>query len=218
MMTFKKYLLIITIGTAFLLSGCATLKAPRSSWAFEKKSPAVRQAALAKIKFWMIDGAFGIKRIGYQPVIANYRWQQFNQGYRIHIVSSLGLYSAEIYRAKNKVTLWKNGTHAMTAHTPEGLMHKALGWSLPLSELTYWIRDMPAPQKQGTYKVRYDDFGHLTALQQDGWTLHYGSFITKDDIDLPQAIVMERYNMSVKIVIKTWTLPMHPLKMPDMVM
>lgn len=202
----------------FFLSGCSTLRPPKSSWTFQIKTPMQRQAELAKLKYWRITGAFGVKQLNQRSIIANYEWQQFDRGYRIHIISSLGLYSIEIHGSKKNVILWKNGTEPMAAKTPEGLMQKALGWSLPISNLQYWIKDMPAPQKHGIYKVKYDCFGHMIALQQDGWTLHFGSFSTKaGGIDLPQAIVMDRYNMSVKIVMKEWLLPMHPIKRPQVI-
>lgn len=207
--TFKKYF-ITSIACLFLLAGCSRLSTPNASHSYEIKTPAARQLALSKIQYWYITGALGVKKTGYWPVIVTYTWQQFNGGYRIHIVSALSLYQVAIFGAKNTVTLWKNDTHFMSARTPEGLMTKAMGWSLPLHALQYWIKGMPAPQKRGTFKVRYDAFGHLIGLAQDGWIIYFGAYKTIGNVDLPQTIILNHVDFSAKIVIKQWRLVMQP--------
>lgn len=210
----KKYFITCFL-CLFLLSGCSRLSTPNASKSYAIKTPAARQMELAKIKYWQITGALGVKKTGYWPVIVTYTWQQFDSGYRIHIASALNLYKVSIFGAKNNVTLWKNDTQFMSAHTPEGLMTKAMGWSLPLHALRYWIKGMIAPQKHGVFKVRYDAFGHLIGLMQDGWIIYFGAYKTIGDVDLPQTIILNHIDFSAKIVVKRWRLIMQPDARPE---
>lgn len=204
----------ITVGLCvLLLGGCAEMRAPTGSKNFQTQIPAERQAELSKITFWRANGAFSIQQANQKPVMATYDWHQSNQAYRIEIVSSLDLYRVNIQATENSVTLWKNGTLASQAKTPEKLMEKAMGWSLPLRELQDWIKGLPAPKKDGAFTAQYDAFGHIIELQQDGWTLHYSAYKhEEDDADLPQQILLTRPGISAKIIVREWILMMQPYK------
>ncbi|MCX7125295.1 MAG: lipoprotein insertase outer membrane protein LolB [Gammaproteobacteria bacterium] len=195
----KKYLMIGILASLCLLSGCVRLQTPTASTTFQIEKPAIRQAQLAKVNSWKINGAFSIQQTGQQPEIANYSWYQFaNKNYRIEISSVLNLYSVVIDCDANSITLSKNGTQKLSAKTPEKLMLKALGWSLPIDELHEWIKGMPA---LGKYSAQYDAYGHLILLKQKGWTVKYDSYKANAAVDLPQMITLRRSGLFVKIVI-----------------
>ncbi|OGT49417.1 MAG: outer membrane lipoprotein LolB [Gammaproteobacteria bacterium RIFCSPHIGHO2_12_FULL_38_11] len=191
----KKCLLICGV---VLLSGCVRLQTPVASKTFEVQNIFSRQVKLSKINNWKIHGAFSIAQTGQQPEIANYVWNQVNsENYRIEISSALNLYSVVIVCRSGLVSLLKNGSQRFSAKTPEKLMEKALGWSLPISELDNWIKGMPA---DGKYKAKYDVYGHLILLKQMGWTVQYGSYKANKNVDLPQMITLQRTGLFVKIV------------------
>src|SRR3989338_4376103 len=202
----KRSLLLVLMAT--LLSSCG-LPLPGKPGVFKVEAPLFRQAQLAKMEFWHAGGVFSIVQTdkpSERPEIASFDWQQLNQGYRIIITSALDLYRLEILRQLGSVTLWKNGTEASNAKTPEGLMQKAVGWSLPISELSTWIKAMPVKSSPIAH-AKYDEYGHLIGLSQDGWAMRFDVFRKVDDgVDLPHAIVMERPGLKVNIVIKHWGL------------
>lgn len=210
-MILKKYVILFVSTCVLLLSGCAVLRTPNPSERFVVQTPIARQAELSKIQYWKIEGAFSITQANKRPEIANYSWFQLNpKSYRISISSALGLYHVQINREFGMVTLWKNGVHVSSAKTPEGLMQKALGWSLPIHELSSWIKGEPA-KHAGFYVARYDAYGHLTVLQQKGWILHYSAYRKSEyDVDFPRVVVMERPGILVKIVTRDWFLFMQP--------
>lgn len=215
---FKRIVIIIGFLSIALLSGCekqgpGPLDADRT---FVVQSPLARQAELAKIKYWRMSGSFSVRQANHGAEIANFTWWQSDRTYRISILSALDLYRVDIYRMNNIVKLWKNGTLSLTAHSPEELLEEALGWSLPISNLRYWILGMPAPQKHGTFYVKYDGFGHLKDLKQDGWTLHFDSYKRQLNApDFPKEIILTHENLTVKIVMKQWLLMMEHYYAPD---
>lgn len=214
----KKFFLILVILLSDLLSGCGQMHPPNATSHYLVQSPAERQATLAGVRFWRIAGAFSIQQFGIKPEIANYTWQQFTpNSYRIQIVSALGLYRVEILYQMKSVTFWKNGLHVATAKTPEGLMQHTMGWSLPISELAYWIKGAPAPDRHANYFARYDQYGHLLLLQQNGWIIQYGSYKTNEHgVDLPQVITLVRPGLSAKIIVKQWHLLVYHHRVPEM--
>lgn len=220
-MKMSRYLKICCLFAALSwLSGCVNMDEPLGSKNFQVETPQARQEALSKLQFWHVVGAFSIrqdKNEARSAEIANYDWNQFGHtNYRIHIASTADLYRVSILSHYGSVTLWKNTTLAYTAKTPEGLMQKALGWQLPVRELFYWMKGMPAPkQKWGAFETSYDRYGHLVSLRQEGWSLRYGAYRKIENIDLPQEIYLDRPGISVKIIARYWTLTMHPFAMPQ---
>ena len=220
----KRIIVIVGLLSITLLSGCAKEgPGPFAPKAFVVQSPLARQAALDKIKYWRISGAFSIQQEGHNPEMASFTWWQSDRTYRISILSVLDLYRVDIYRMNGIVKLWKNGTLSLTAPSPEELLEEAMGWSLPISDLRYWIIGMPAPQKHGKFLVKYDEYGHLSDLKQDGWTLHFGSYKRQIDApDFPKRITLShpgidqvRPAITVKIVVKEWQLMMEHYYAPD---
>ncbi len=207
---FKRIVIIVGLLSIALLSGCERQgPGPFASKAFVVQSPLARQAELAKIKYWRMNGSFSIQQEGHHAEMASFIWWQSDRSYRISMLSALDLYRVDIYRMNGVVKLWKNGTLVLTAKSPEDLLEEAVGWSLPISDLRYWMTGMPSPQKHGTLYVRYDQDGHLSDLKQDGWTLHFDSYKRQLNApDFPKRITLTRPGITVKIVVKDWLLMM----------
>lgn len=194
------HLLIFPLISAWL-SGCATLTLPSETPVHFNKIPwTTRQAELMTIKNWDIAGAFSLREPK-QTVIANYEWQQTNKNYVIQIHSSLNVYSVAITGDENNVVLWRSRTEHYSAPTPEILLQQQLGWQLPISNLYYWIRGLPAP---GRYHTQLDAYGHISNLTQQGWKIEFQRYTTVNNIDVPEMLQLTRQNLAVKIVVKTW--------------
>lgn len=191
--------LLFLLIMACFISGCANLHVPHTSAHFTIQSPSVRQVQLAFISRWEMRGAFSIQQLGQQPVIANYQWQQYAKNYRINISSVLNVYTIKIIKQNNLVLLFKNEALISQAKTPEQLMQKALGWSLPINALSNWIKGLPAP---GKYRAQYDVFGHVMLLQQLGWRIRYSQYADIHGVDFPEVIYLQQSRLKAKIVIK----------------
>lgn len=186
----------------FLLTSCVDLHAPTASQTqFQTESPAAHLKALSQLNTWTMDGALSITLKNQQPEIANYTWTQDSNHYHITLSSALSLYRITIDKNAGVITLSKNGVRVTQASTPEKLMQNALGWSLPVDLLRYWIKGMPAPKVPFT--ATFDSFGHLALLQQAGFTVKYNTYqTTANQIVLPQLISMQSPLLFAKIVIK----------------
>ena len=73
------------------------------------------------------------------------------------------------------------------AESPEALLEREVGWSVPLTGLRYWIVGAPALDG-ATSKMELDDRGRLARLEQAGWTVIYERYGILDDLALPERI------------------------------
>jgi len=192
----NKILLLILL---LALSACSHQPLEPS---YRKVLPAVRQTQLTTLNHWEIEGSFSLRQPP-QSVVANYEWLQQGDHYDLHIHSALNLVSIKIIGEPNEVHLWRSARHVVEAQNPEELMQAQLGWQLPLSNLQYWIRGLPAP---GLYKARYDAYGHLLTLKQAGWTIHYSKYLPHGHYDLPTMLKLTDDQWAAKISIKRWEL------------
>jgi outer membrane lipoprotein LolB len=162
-----------------------------------------RKVPMSKKANWNIQGAVSIQHQG-KTRMGSFTWRQQQQHYTIQFFGPLNFGSLAIQGMPGRVTLWKsNGNY--TAPTPEQLMQQQLGWYLPISNMYYWVRGLPAagiPAKQF-----YDHYGHLALLRQQGWQIQFQAFQTVGNVDLPRQIMMENDQLRIKLVVKQWDLP-----------
>jgi len=188
-----------------LLAGCVNMSAPSQQTAgtFQTQPTEQRQAKLETIKSWNASGAISVQQANQTPMIMRYDWHQYGpNSYRVDLAASLNLAAVTITGGPNRVTLQKGNEAPISAATPEQLMQKNLGWSLPIPSLWYWARGLPAPG--GNQGVQYDHYGHMTSLNQNGWRVTLGNYQTVQGVDLPGVIELNRAHISAKIVVKNW--------------
>ncbi len=190
----KLYFLILL---ATMLSACAHKPIEPT---YRHVLPAVRQTQLTTLSHWQLSGSFSL-RSAQQSVVANYEWLQQATQYDLHIRSPLNLFSIKIIGAPGRVSLWRSNKDLAEASNPEDLMQQQLGWQLPLSKLSFWVRGLPAP---GVYSAQYDAWGHLLVLEQEGWVIHYSRYRTYGMNDLPGMLNLEDGTWTAKILIKRW--------------
>lgn len=162
-----------------------------------------RQKQLRTIQHWQLNGAIAIKT-AQQGQTASLSWQQLSrQNYHISLYGPLGAGRVTLTGHKDGVRLLANNK-LYQAKTPEALMQEMLGWQLPVGNLYYWVRGLPAPSLQA--QVRFDSYHHLSRLQQQGWTVTYQRYTGVGHFDLPSLLTLQRQDLTVKIVISQWQL------------
>jgi len=186
------------IALMILMAACTSLHPSQTAVHFKKIPWETRQAKLKQLTHWEMRGAFSVKHHN-KAVIARFIWQQNANNYRISIHSSLNLIGLYIIGQPGHVKLWKSSKQIYYASNPEILMQQQLGWHLPISNLLYWIRGIPAP---GNHHATFDSFNHLAVLQQQGWRINYERYLQANGFDLPSVIELSQANLQVKIVIK----------------
>ena len=81
-------------------------------------------------------------------------------------------------------------------------LKQQLGWKLPISHLTWWVRGLPAPDSKST--VTLDSDSHLQRLTQDGWQVEYLSYTEQNGYWLPERLKLHGRDLDVTLVVKDW--------------
>lgn len=196
--TWQRYLSGIFI--ALLLSGCATV--PKTT----APSPSQltwhqREAQLNSIKNWTLKGAVSVRQPN-KASIVSLTWQQQGQQYQQTLAGPFDIGAIKIIGRPGHVALWKSSQEKLVASNPESLLQQAVGWRLPVQNLYYWVRGLPAPNSPA--KKQLDASNRLLTLRQNGWQINYNSYQTVNGVDLPNTIVLSTTNLTVKMVIRQW--------------
>ena len=184
--------------TQFL--GCAHFSRTPS---FHYISPSIRNQQALAIKNWKIEGAMSIQSTQ-QSVITHYQWHQRAANYDIQLSSVLNLVRVNITgREYQFVKLCRSNKRCYQAKTPELLLKQQLGWDLPISYLKYWIRGIPL---QGKAIKKYDPYGHLIFMQQNGFDLWFSNYQSFNGVDLPTRLDLQYPKLKIRLIIKQWNI------------
>lgn len=190
---------ILSIG---LLTACAPPKPASFAPANIPMPVEKREQQTATVSSWVVTGAMAAKN-QQKSWTASVNWQQQGANkYQIRLFGPLGGGTVLIEKDGNLVTL-KDGPKTKTANNADELLQSETGIRLPVSKLYYWVRGIPAPGK--VQSAKYDEYNHLTYLKQSGYTVEYLRYTSVKNIDLPSKITMQGNGITIKFVIKNWS-------------
>jgi outer membrane lipoprotein LolB len=183
------------------LFGCSSrpqLPPPEQSWE-------QHQQQLRPLTQWQVLGKIRIQSAS-DDNSANLSWWQRQDHYRIYMAGPLGQGAVNIEGSKSTgITLDVSGEDRYQADSPERLLYQQLGWEVPISQMPFWIRGLPAPQ-QG-YSKRLDAFNRAQQLQQSGWTIDYLDYHNDLRPQLPRKIRLQRGDsLRLTLILKQWQL------------
>lgn len=146
---------------------------------------------------WGFSGKFRVKA-KQNTQNANIIWAQEGNNFTITLFGPLGQGKIIIEKQNQHLTLSQDG-QTIEADSPEELLSKTTGWTLPISAMTYWLQNKPSPKTQA-YITKNQD-GLIRKIEQQDWVI---DFVTFYDNDLPKKINLERENIVITLIIKAW--------------
>ncbi len=201
MMTLTRLLAALALPVA--LFGCGTTpQLPTSTEATHSWEQ--YRAELSRQQHWAIVAKLGIRQD--QDIrSANLNWNQQQDRYQIFMTGPLGQGAINIRGSGQGVTLQISGEGSYMASSPEDLLQQRLGWSLPLSNLHYWVIGIPSPDSP--HRKTLDEHNRLKELEQDSWRIQYRSYQQVESTDLPRKLILSQGDfLRVTLIIKEWNL------------
>lgn len=185
-----------------LLTACTVSQKPTEQLPVNKVMPLEkRKAETATISSWNIHGALAAKNKS-KGWSATMNWaQQGPSSYQMRLMGPLGSGAVMVSRQGNVIT-FKDGNKTSTSNNADELLLKQTGIRLPVNNLYYWVRGLPAPG--GVQSEQHDQYNHLTQLKQNGYTINFTQYTSVRGVDLPSMIRLEGNGVMVKVVIKSW--------------
>jgi outer membrane lipoprotein LolB len=77
-----------------------------------------------------------------------------------------------------------------------------LGFEPPLGSLRYWVLGVPDPAEPAQQSL--DAQQRLVSLQQGGWQIDYGGYMSVAGEWLPAKLTLQREGVRVRVVIDGW--------------
>lgn len=199
-MNANKYL---TLACAFLLVSCAPPPRPSDIPPTNKvETLEKRKAETAKVSSWELKGAMAAKS-NTKAWSATMDWTQHGpNSYQIRLMGPLGGGTVLINKTGKTVT-FQDGAKKVSSTNAEELLLKQTGIRLPVNNLYYWVRGLPAPGPvQGE---KHDQYNHLSQLSQSGYNINFNQYTSVKGIDLPSSIRLTGNGVMVKVIIKSWS-------------
>jgi outer membrane lipoprotein LolB len=162
------------------------------------------QERLKAVNRWQIDGKLAV-RTPDTSESARILWQQDGNRFDIHLSGPAGLKATHIYGQPGDVN-FDQGEHHVNAESVEALSDQLTGYPLPASELTWWLRGLPAPPSPGSQitSVSYTAEGWLAELTQGEWVIRFSGYQAVNTTTLPGRMEATRGDTKIILIIKAW--------------
>ncbi|HSH27522.1 MAG TPA: outer membrane lipoprotein LolB, partial [Wenzhouxiangella sp.] len=89
----------------------------------------------------------------------------------------------------------------LTGTRPDPLVEEAIGWPIPVRDLSWWIRGLLPPEGG---EVRFAEDGTLAGVSDASWTLEYSRFEQVKGRLLPTRLKARSDPYTVRIAIADW--------------
>ncbi len=155
----------------------------------------------ASLSSWELSGAIAArnKKRGWTASI-NWLQQGPNQ-YQIRLFGPLGG-GTVIVEKHGAVITYRDGPKRISSNNADELLQKQTGVRLPVKNLYYWVRGLPA---SGSIQAkRVDANNYLIGFTQAGYSIKYTAYTSAGGMTLPSKIHLQGHGVLIKLVIKHW--------------
>ena len=183
---------------------------PRSLWQ-------QRQKQMTTFVNWDLKGRLAV-RAGTLSDSASLIWKRSGTEQEIQLFGPFGGGRVHIFQNLDQTILADGAGQEIQGRSPEEVLFNVLAWSVPFTEMGYWVRGLPAPGKHDGIGLDYG--GRARHLTQRGWQIEYPEYRSFQGVELPNRIVIRALPgtvtvdrddpapvdpISVKLVIGSWT-------------
>lgn len=172
---------------AGLLGGCA-------AWSTSSASAPPRDS----LADFSLQGRFSLRHED-KNYSGRLSWRHQGVSNEVLLSSPFGQGMAEIVTGAGGAQLTMSDGQVFAAEDTETLTQQVLGYPLPLTLLTDWVRGRAVAGQ-----AEQDDFGRLLHLRQAGWSIDYG--YDSDDAQAPPSRIFAQRDggMDLRLRIDEW--------------
>lgn len=166
----------------------------------------MRQAALRSLSEWEFTGSINV-RDAEEAQSSRIRWRQNNELYRINLWGTFNIGATEINGRPGEVRIEQEGKDPIITDTPEQLLYDRIGYELPVTELNFWIKGIPAPGP--SEQLNFAENQQLLSFVQAGWQIDYLGYTNFGQQTLPTRIRVQKPPLRLDLIRLNWTLPVN---------
>jgi outer membrane lipoprotein LolB len=185
----------LTLILALGLAACAsTQRVAESDLAWQE-----HQAAHSALTHWELRGRIALQD-GSRSEAASLNWKQRGSDSTLDLQGPVGMGATRVESDGHRVRV-DDGSSILYLDEA-GYVDDQGEWLLPLAELAWWVRGIPAP---GTpVSSQQVEKGLLRALNQSGWSIRYDEYQRSGEWILPRRVELQREQQRAKLLIRSW--------------
>jgi len=96
----------------------------------------------------------------------------------------------------------------LTGWSPDPLVEAAVGWPIPVRDLTWWVRGLVPPER--SRNIRYAQDGTLASAESPPWSLAFERYVEYENTVFPGRLEATSGTNRVRIVLRNWQLGVQP--------
>lgn len=163
-----------------------------------------REQALAPVDRWVLQGRLGVSN-GSDGGSGSFSWSQDGEHYEFVLRAPVTGKSFRLSGDNHGALMEGLDGGPIRGRDAESLMHRALGWDVPLRDLRAWVLGLRADG--GPAELTFGTDQLPASLLQDGWSVDYREWDTSHQPPLPKKLYAAKPPYKVKLVIESWQLP-----------
>jgi len=196
---------LVLLWLILAIVGCRTL-APRSEDAAGLAQQASREAQLAQLDIWSLDGRLAVSN-GDDGGSGNLHWLQGAHHYELEVQAPVTRQTWRLLVKPGLARLDGLDGGPREDSDAETLLAREVGWVLPLADLASWVR---GARGDGASSLRFAEDGLPLELAQHGWLVEYRGWDRQISPPMPTKIFVQRGKQKVRLVITRWHSPDRP--------
>lgn len=194
---------LLVLALSLLLAACVPREAVRMQGdAALLGAQLAREKALAGADRWVLQGRLGVSN-GRDGGSGSFSWTQNGENYEF-VLRGPAISGMNFRLSGNPDGALLEGLDTGPVRGPdaEALMHKALGWEVPLHDLRAWVLGLRADS--GPAELSFGENRLPSLLQQDGWAVDYREWDGTRQPPLPTKVFASKPPYKVKLSIESW--------------
>lgn len=187
--------LLLVAAACLLVVACAVRETrPQGAWLEE------RRALFADHPNWVVSGRAAL-RDGRRGGQLSFTWQARGDRHIIDLRTVTGGKRWRLEFEPGRAELVGSEVGRLVGSEPEPLVEQAVGWPIPVSRLSDWIRALVSDAEE---HVVYADDGTIKGLNGEDWLLEYRRFETVDEVLMPTLLEARSDSYRVRLVMRDW--------------
>ncbi len=185
-----------------VLVGCKTAPVPAPGHPATAQSWEVRRSQLQARQSFQLKGRVAVAT-GSDGFNARLLWKQTGTRSAVSLDGPLGAGGVKITNDGTSLTVVTSHGDHLDSDAAKAELNSKLGFEPPIGSLRYWIQGVPDPAQPA--KEVLDPQQRLASVEQNGWQVDYGAYMSVRGEWLPSRITVQREGVRVRLIVDNWT-------------
>lgn len=199
----KRWAPVCGLAATLLLLGACAAPGPTRDPLLPEQAYTERLERLQDWQIWGFTGRLGLND-GQDGGSGRLDWRNDNDSVALDFRGALGQGAWQLEADPSLARLKRSDGSISRAPDVDTLAYQELGWVLPVSALSWWVRGMAWPGDKSWDSLQINPDGTLAVIEQLGWRVTYSRYVEHAGEQLPSRLLAQRGDTQVKLAVSRW--------------